>query len=47
MIEVPQIVTDKETHEKDFMKILNWLDVWIILLETNGMLWTLESGLVR
>lgn len=40
---MPEIV--KETDEKDFMKILDWLDVWIILLDTNGKLCTLEARL--
>ena len=38
-IDVPEIVNDKETGEDDFLKILDWLDIWISLLTTNGMLW--------
>ena len=38
IIDVPEIVNDRDTDEGDFLKILDWLDIWIALLDTNGML---------
>ena len=34
----PEIVKDGQTDEDNFMKILDWFDIWIILLNTNGTL---------
>ena len=35
---MPEMVNDRETDEGDFLKILKWLDIWIALLDTKGML---------
>ena len=43
----PEIVKDGQTDEDNFMKILDWFDIWIFLLDTNGTLWTLEFRLGR
>ena len=42
IIDVPEIVNDRETDEGDFLQILDWLDIWIALLDTNGMLCTIS-----
>ena len=34
---MPEMVDDKETDEDDFLKILDWLDIWIALLDAKGM----------
>ena len=39
IIDVPEMVNDRETDEGDFLKILDWLDIWIALLDTKGMLY--------
>ena len=38
MIGVPEVVNDSEIDENYFMKILEWSDIWMILITTNGML---------
>ena len=37
IIDVPDVFEDKETDKDGFKKILDWHDVWIILLRTGGM----------
>jgi hypothetical protein len=42
-IDVPEVVKDKGISEDDFMNILDWCDVWIIIFKTNaGMFWLRE-----
>ena len=35
-IDEPSVGKENATEEKEFQKILNWSDVWVILLTTNG-----------
>ena len=33
---VPEIATESENDERNFRKILDWCDIWIVLLTTTG-----------
>jgi hypothetical protein len=33
---VPEIATESEIDERNFRKILDWCDIWIVLLRTTG-----------
>jgi hypothetical protein len=37
-VDVPNVSKDSEIDEKDFRKILDWCDIWNILLKTTGKL---------
>ncbi len=41
IIDVQEVVNDSEIDENDFVKTLEWSDIWIILLNTNGMFYLL------
>jgi hypothetical protein len=36
IVDVPEIAKDSIINEDDFKKILDWCDIWIILLATTG-----------
>jgi hypothetical protein len=36
IVDVPEIVTESVNDEDDFRKILDWCDIWILLLTTTG-----------
>ena len=36
IVDVPEVLKGSESSEDDFIKILDWCDIWIILLKTTG-----------
>jgi hypothetical protein len=36
IVDIPKVAKDSEIDEDDFRRILDWCDIWIILLKTTG-----------
>jgi hypothetical protein len=36
IVDLPEVAKDSEVDEDDFRRILDWCDIWIILLKTTG-----------
>lgn len=36
MVDVSESVKDSDIGDDDFKKIIDWCDIWIILLKTKG-----------
>ena len=36
IVEVSEVVKDSDIDEDDYKRIIDWCDIWIILLKTTG-----------